>query len=126
MILGQEIIDTLTMFISKSIDAQNLSDEQLKRGYHTLKSQLVADQNTEEIICVFWVKGSGHDFSLFKKIPVLFHPLTASIEESGYQGIAAYHSNSSAPKKKPKNGKLTELKKEYNKALDKKGLSLNL
>nr|CAO88610.1 unnamed protein product [Microcystis aeruginosa PCC 7806] len=23
-----------------------------KRGYHTLKSQLVADQNTEEIICV--------------------------------------------------------------------------
>jgi len=38
-----------------------------KRGYHTLKSQLVADQNTEEIICVFCEKGRGHDFSLFKK-----------------------------------------------------------
>jgi hypothetical protein len=33
-----------------------------KRGYRTLKSQLVADENTEEIICVFRVKGSGHDW----------------------------------------------------------------
>ena len=36
-----------------------------KRGYHTLKSQLVADKNTEEIICVYGGKGRGHDFSLF-------------------------------------------------------------
>ncbi len=28
-----------------------------------------------------------------------------------------YHSNSYAPKKKPKNGKITDLEKEYNKAL---------
>ncbi|BCU14223.1 hypothetical protein MAN88_47870 [Microcystis aeruginosa] len=90
-----------------------------KRGYHTLKSQLVADQNTEEIICVFCGKGRGHDFSLFKKSRVRFHPLTTSIEDSGYQGIAAYHSNSYTPKKKPKNRKLTELEKEYNKALAK-------
>ena len=86
-----------------------------KRGYHTLKSQLVADQNTEEIICVFCGKGRGHDFSLFKKSRVRFHSLTTSIEDSSYQGIAAYHSNSYTPKKKPKNGKL----KEYNKALAK-------
>ena len=90
-----------------------------KRGYHTLKSQLVAAQNTEEIICVFCGKGRGHDFSLFKKSRVRFHPLTTSIEDSGYQGIAAYHSNSYTPKKKPKNGKLTDLEKEYNKALAK-------
>ncbi len=64
-----------------------------KRGYHTLKSQLVAAQNTEEIICVFCGKGRGHDFSLFKKSRVRFHPLTTSIEDSGYQGIAAYHSS---------------------------------
>ena len=37
----------------------------------------------------------------------------------GYQEIAAYHSNSYTPKNKPKNRKLTELKKEYNKALAK-------
>nr|NCR20370.1 transposase family protein [Microcystis aeruginosa LL13-03]NCS59381.1 transposase family protein [Microcystis aeruginosa G11-04]NCT45764.1 transposase family protein [Microcystis aeruginosa G11-09] len=57
--------------------------------------------------------------SLFKKSRVRFHPLTTSIEDSGYQGIAAYHSNSYTPKKKPKNRKLTELEKEYNKALAK-------
>ncbi len=27
------------------------------------------------------------------------YPLTTSIEDSGYQGIAAYHSNSYTPKK---------------------------
>ena len=36
-----------------------------KRSYHTLKSQLVADKNTEEIICVCCGKARGHDFSLF-------------------------------------------------------------
>ncbi len=88
----------------------------------TLKSQLVADQNTEEIICVFCGKGRGHDFSLFKKSRVRFHPLTTSIEDSGYQGISQYHSNSYTPKKKPKNRKLTDLEKEYNKALAKESL----
>ena len=58
-----------------------------KRGYHSLKSQLLADQNTEEIICVFCGKGRVHNFSLFKKSRVRFHPLTTSIEDSGYQGI---------------------------------------
>jgi hypothetical protein len=43
--------------------------------------------------------------------------LTTSREDSGYQGIAAYHSNSYTPKKKPENRKLTELEKGYNKAL---------
>jgi hypothetical protein len=90
-----------------------------KRGYHTLKSQLVADQNTAEIICVFCGKGRGHDFSLFKKSRICFHPLTTSIQDSGYQGIDQYHSNSYTPKKKPKKGELTSLEKEYNKALAK-------
>uniref|UniRef100_UPI00258581EA transposase family protein n=1 Tax=unclassified Microcystis TaxID=2643300 RepID=UPI00258581EA len=64
-------------------------------------------------------KGRGHDFSLFKKSQVRFHPLTTSREDSVYQGIAAYHSNSYTPKKKPKNRKLTELEKDYKKALAK-------
>ena len=33
-----------------------------KRGYRTLKSQLVAAQNTEKIICVFCGKVRGNDF----------------------------------------------------------------
>ncbi|CCI38901.1 transposase (fragment) [Microcystis aeruginosa PCC 9701] len=36
--------------------------------------------------------------------------------------LAAYHSNSYTPKKKSKNRKLTELEKEYNKALAKESI----
>ncbi|CCI38842.1 hypothetical protein MICAK_670013 [Microcystis aeruginosa PCC 9701] len=50
------------------------------------------------MICVFRIKGSGHDFSLFKKSRVLFHLLTTSIEDSSYQGISQYHSNIYTPK----------------------------
>jgi hypothetical protein len=51
--------------------------------------------------------GPCHDFSLFKKSNVHFHPETDSLQDSGYQGIKDYHSHSSTPKKKPKNGDLS-------------------
>jgi hypothetical protein len=54
---------------------------------------------------------------LFKKSNVHFHPETDSLQDSGYQGIKDYHSNSSTPKKKPKNGHLSLLEKDYNRAL---------
>ena len=37
MILGQEIIYNFAMFIRKIMDYQNLSDEQLKRGFGEYK-----------------------------------------------------------------------------------------
>ncbi|ARI79316.1 transposase [Microcystis aeruginosa PCC 9432] len=37
MILGQEIIHTFAMFISKNMDYQNLSDEQFKRRFGVYK-----------------------------------------------------------------------------------------
>jgi len=36
---------------------------------------------------------------------------------SGYQGIRNYHFNSWTPRKKPKNGNLSLLEKDYNRAL---------
>jgi hypothetical protein len=54
---------------------------------------------------------------LFKKSNVHFHPETDSLQDSGYQGIKDYHSNRSTPKKKPKNGNLSLLEKDYNRAL---------
>jgi hypothetical protein len=38
-----------------------------KKKLHTLKSQLVINQATREIICVAFGPGKSHDFSLFKK-----------------------------------------------------------
>ena len=90
-----------------------------KAKYHTLKCQLIIDRETKQIISVYCGKGRSHDFSLFKSSGVSFHPETISLQDSGYQGIDKYHSNSYTPKKKPKNGKLSPLEKEYNKVLAK-------
>ena len=88
-----------------------------KKKCHTLKSQLVINQETREIICTAFGSGHCHDFNLFKKSKVHFHPETNSLQDSGYQGIKDYHTNSYIPRKKPKNGKLSRIEKEYNRVL---------
>jgi len=90
-----------------------------KKKRHTLKSQLIINQETGEIICTFFGKGRCHDFALFKASGIHFHPETQGLHDSGYQGINKYHSNSYTPKKKPKNGKLSILEKDYNRVLAK-------
>jgi DDE superfamily endonuclease/Helix-turn-helix of DDE superfamily endonuclease len=88
-----------------------------KKKYHTLKMQVVINQESKQIICLNFGPGHCHDFSLFKKSQVHFHPSTDSLQDSGYQGIKDYHFNSWTPKKKPKNGNLSLLEKDYNRAL---------
>ena len=88
-----------------------------KKKCHTLKTQLVINQETREIICTAFGPGHCHDFNLFKKSKIYFHPETNSLQDSGYQGIKDYHPNSYIPRKKPKNGKLSLLEKDYNRVL---------
>ena len=71
-----------------------------KKKRHTLKSQLIINQETGEIICTFFGKGRCHDFSLFKANGIHFHPETQGLHDSGYQGIDQFHSNSYTPQKK--------------------------
>lgn len=95
-----------------------------KKKRHTLKSQLIINQETGEIICTFFGKGRCHDFALFKASGVHFHPETQSLQDSGYQGINQFHSNSYTPKKKPKKRELSTLEKDYNRALAKERISI--
>jgi hypothetical protein len=88
-----------------------------KKKCHTLKTQLVINQETREIICTAFGPGHWHDFNLFKKSKIYFHPETNSLQDSGYQGIKDYHPNSYIPRKKQKNGKLSRLEKDYNRVL---------
>ncbi len=88
-----------------------------KQKQHTLKCQIILDQQTRQIICTFFGQGSRHDFSLFKASGVYFHPETQSLQDSGYQGMADYHANSFIPRKKPKGGELSPLEKSYNREL---------
>jgi hypothetical protein len=88
-----------------------------KQKQHTLKCQVILDLISGQIICTFFGKGRRHDFSLFKASGIHFHPETISLQDRGYQGMARYHSNSFIPRKKPKNGKLSALEKDYNREL---------
>jgi len=80
-----------------------------KKKLHSLKMQVVINQETQQIIWLNFGPGHCHDFSLFKKSNVHFHPETDSLQDSGYQGIKDYHSHSYTPKKKPKHGNLSLL-----------------
>lgn len=70
-----------------------------KKKQHTLKCQVLAEQDSGKIISLFFGKGSEHDFKLFKSSGVSLPVGTESIQDSGYQGIHTYHANSYIPKK---------------------------
>ena len=88
-----------------------------KKKHHTLKCQVIIDKATLDILCLQVGHGRTHDFKLFKASGVHFHPDIKSLEDSGYQGMTRYHSNSFIPQKKPKNGELADSDREYNRAL---------
>lgn len=88
-----------------------------KQKDHTLKSQLVVDAHTQQIICTFFGKGRRHDFKLFKASGIHFHPLTESLQDKGYQGMQKLHVCCRLPRKKPRGGQLSAEDKAYNRRL---------
>ncbi|MDR1478320.1 MAG: transposase [Planctomycetaceae bacterium] len=85
---------------------------------HTLKTQVIIERNSQQIIDVQEAKGGEHDFKIYKetigKGISNSMPLDADL---GYQRIAEYHTNSFIPIKSSKNHKLTKEEKAYNKEL---------
>ena len=73
-----------------------------KQGYHTLKSQFVADQKSEQVICVRCEKGRVHDFRLWKESKIRLNKEIEILGDKGYQGIQKIHQNSQIPHKKRK------------------------
>lgn len=88
-----------------------------KKKRHTLKCQVLINQRTGAVICLFFGKGSQHDFKLFRASGVRLHPETESLQDKGYQGIQKLHPNSRLPIKKSKGGTLTPADKAKNREL---------
>lgn len=88
-----------------------------KKKRHTLKCQVLIDQPSGTVLCLFFGKGSRHDFKLFQASGVHIHPQTESLQDKGYQGIQKLHPNSRLPIKQPKGGTLTPAEKAKNHAL---------
>ncbi|SPM46556.1 IS5 family transposase ISOt6 [Orientia tsutsugamushi] len=71
-------------------------------SYHNLalKTQIVLDKKTHQVICTDFSNDKKHDFRLFKKSKILIHPKVKVITDTGYQSIQKIHNNSELPKKK--------------------------
>ncbi len=88
-----------------------------KQGYHTLKSQIVAEQKSEQVICVRCEKGRVHDFRLWKESKIRLNKEIEILGDKGYQGIQKIHQNSQIPHKKKKKEKLSKEQKKANRQL---------
>lgn len=82
-----------------------------------MKTQVVVDKKTTQVICTNFSNGKRHDFRLFKESNVRFQQKTKSLTDTGYQGIQKLHANSESPKKKRKKIPLTKEEKKRNKEL---------
>lgn len=85
-----------------------------KKKRHTLKTQVVINKASKEIIALETRNGKVHDFRIFKESGV--HALYDNkiIVDSGYQGIQKIHKNTELPKKRKKKQKLIKEEKQAN------------
>lgn len=82
-----------------------------------MKSQMVVDKKSEQIICTDFCQGKTHDFRLFKESKLPIHPKTKTLADSGYTGINKLHANAEVPKKRSKKNPLTKEDKLNNRSL---------
>lgn len=89
----------------------------VKRFIHRLKSQVVVNQSTGEIICTAHGKGREHDFRIFKNSKVRLREEIKILGDRGYQGILWLHFNSQTPQKKTRGNDLSISDKKRNREL---------
>lgn len=85
-----------------------------KKKKHTMKIQLIIEEDTKKIAYVAFDKGSTHDFALFKNSTQDINKDISMLGDSGYQGLDKILSNSLTPKKKSKLHPLTDQDKDLN------------
>ena len=85
-----------------------------KKKQHTIKTQVVVDKATKQIICVFCAPGKVHDKRVFEKSRVRPHPLSLLLVDTGYIGVAKSHKFTMIPIRGSKYYKVTGADKEYN------------
>jgi IS5 family transposase len=79
-----------------------------------MKTQVVVDKQTKQIICTAQSKGRVHDFRMFKESKTRLRAEIQLLADSGYQGIQKLHSNTLKPIKGSKKKRLSKQDKRYN------------
>ena len=79
---------------------------------------MIVNRKTKKIICTAHAEGSTHDFKLYEdSVGSAVSDKIKIQTDSGYQGIFKLHKNSETPKKKPKDGALTDEEKAENRRI---------
>ncbi|WP_217523113.1 IS5 family transposase [Pleurocapsa sp. PCC 7327] len=84
---------------------------------HTIKSQVLADAKTRQILCIAHEKGKSHDFKIWKNSKIGIEQQIECLADKGYQGIQKLHPNSRIPNKKKRNQQLSLEQKKFNRKL---------
>ena len=90
-----------------------------KQKCHTVKTQILVNTKTNEIICTAVSKGKVHDFKIWKESQIGIGKKIELLADKGYQGIKKLHKNSRIPFKKTKKVALNQEQKNFNRQLAK-------
>ncbi|UZQ30187.1 MAG: IS5 family transposase [Spiroplasma phoeniceum] len=90
-----------------------------KKKKHTIKTQVIIEQETKKIIATSFSFEKKHDYALFKESKILILKNTKLIVDSGYQGIQKIHNNVIMPTKKTKKKHLNKEQKQHNRLVSK-------
>ena len=84
-----------------------------------MKSQILVNTKTKEIICIAVRKGRIHDFRIWKESQIELNEKIELLADKGYQGIKKIHANSRIPVKKPRKKSLSKEQRKFNRQLAK-------
>ena len=85
-----------------------------------MKTQIVVNKLTAEIICIYNDNGKTHDFKIFKESKTHVSPKALITADLGYQGLQKIHANTELPKKRTKKNPLSDEDKKKNREISSK------
>ncbi len=104
----------------KRIKGRNNQQKQYysgKKKMHTIKTQVVVNKKSHQVICTNFSNGKKHDFKLFMESKVRWNKTSYVITDTGYIGIGKIQKNVILPQKSSKNKPLTKLDKRCNRII---------
>jgi transposase len=85
-----------------------------------LKSQVVVNGSSKQVMCTAHGRGRVHDFALYKQSKLELHENLELLADTGYQGISKLHGKSRTPKKRSKKRQLTKDERCANRELSRR------
>lgn len=114
------LMDATERRIPRSVDNERQKHEYSHRGSggkkktHTVKNNIIVDQQSQILFLSSTYPGSVHDKTLADEAGHRYPDETVLIGDLGYQGYDSSNISLIRPHKKPKNGELTQQQKQEN------------